>query len=155
MEKVRGGYKNAVKMLMVDHLMTQYSLKVGLKKFGEAGEKAVTKELSQFHDMSVFEPIDAGTLTSDDKRATLASLLFLKKKRDGKIKARACADRREQRETTAQDEAVSPTVSIESVFVTATIDAKEGQDVAVIDLPGAFLHADCDEFVLMKFQGRL
>jgi hypothetical protein len=56
MDKVRGGYKNAVRQLMVEHMMTQYSLNAGLKKFGEAGEKAVTKELSQFHDMSVFEP---------------------------------------------------------------------------------------------------
>jgi hypothetical protein len=78
-----------------------------------------------------------------DKKVSLASLLFLKEKRDGKIKARACADGQKQRETTAQDEAALPTVSIESVFVTATVEAKEGRDVAVINLSGAFLHANC------------
>jgi hypothetical protein len=62
------GDRNAVKQLMVEHMMTQYSLNAGLKKFGKAGEKAVTKELSQFHDMSVFEPNDASSLTSEDKK---------------------------------------------------------------------------------------
>lgn len=35
------------------------------------------------------------------------------------------------------------------------IKAMEEWEVAVIDLPGAFLHANCDEYVLMSFQGRL
>ena len=133
-------------------------VKAGLKKFGEAGEKAVTKELGQFHDMSLFEPIDATKLTKEERKQALASLLFLKQKqkRDGKIKAQACADGRKQRETTAADEAASPTVAIESVFMTCAIEALEGWDeVAVIDLPGAFLHAECDDYVLMSFQGRL
>lgn len=128
MDKVRGGYKDAVKHLMVEHLMAQYSLKAGLKKFGEAGEKAVTKELCQFHDMRVFKPVDPASLSGEDKKAALASLLFPKEKRDGKIKARACSDGRKQRETMSQEEAASPTVSIESVFVTATMEAKENRD---------------------------
>ena len=112
----------------VEHLMAQYSLKAGLKKFGEAREKAVTKELCQFHDMSVFKPVDPASLSGEDKKAALASLLFLKEKRDGRIKARACADGRKQLETMSQEEAASPTVSMESVFVMATMEAKENRD---------------------------
>jgi hypothetical protein len=39
-------------------------------------------------------------------------LMFLKRKRCGKIKARGCADRRPQREYISKDESSSPTVSI-------------------------------------------
>jgi hypothetical protein len=52
-------------------------------------------------------------------------LIFLKEKRDGKIKARLCANGSVQREHVAKEEAAAPTVALESVFVTATIDAKE------------------------------
>ncbi len=138
-----------------EFIMTQYSLKAGLKKFGEQGEAAVTRELGQFHDMNVFLPMDPNRLTKKEKAEALASLIFLKEKKDGTVKARACADGRKQRETTAEEEAASPTVSIDSVFMTCALEASEGRDVAVIDLPGAFLHADCNEHVIMRFQGRL
>ena len=47
------------------------------------------------------------------------------------------------------------TILIELVFITCTLEAKENQDMAVIDLPGAFLHAACKDLVIMKFQVRL
>ena len=34
--------------------------------------------------------------------------------------------------------ATSPTDALESVLLTSTIDAKEGRDVAIIDIPNAF-----------------
>ncbi len=34
---------------------------------------------------------------------------------------------------------MSPTVALESVFVTAAIDAKENREVVTIDIPGAFV----------------
>eukprot|EP00804_Cyclotella_cryptica_P003532 CCRYP_002153-RB/>CCRYP_002153-RB protein AED:0.61 eAED:0.32 QI:0/-1/0/1/-1/1/1/0/615 len=135
--------------------MTQYSLKAGLKVFGEEGEKAISKELGQFHDLSVFIPMDPTKLTRQERAAALASLMFLKQKKDGTLKARACADGRKQRESTAEEEAASPTVSIESIFISCAIEASEGRCVAVIDLPGAFLHANCEDYVIMRFHGRL
>ena len=33
-------------------------------------------------------------------------------------------------------ETTSPTVATDNVFISATIDAHEGQDVATVDLPG-------------------
>lgn len=73
----------------------------------------------------------------------------------GTVKARACADVRKQRETTMEEEDTSPTMSIESVFMSCAIDANKGQDVAVLDLLGAFLHADCDDHIIMQVQGWL
>lgn len=37
--------------------------------------------------------------------------------------------------------------------MTCAIKASERRDVAVMDLPGAFLHADCHDYVIMKFVG--
>ena len=53
------------------------------------------------------------------------------------------------------EEAAAPTVTLESVFVTATIDTKEKQEVVTIDIPGAFLHADNEDYVIMKMNGLL
>jgi hypothetical protein len=46
-------------------------------------------------------------------------------------------------------------VATESVFLTAVIDAHEGRDVGCFDIPGAFLHADCDEDITMILKGCL
>ena len=49
----------------------------------------------------------------------------------------------------------SPTVSTEAAMLTATIDALEGLDVAVVDILGAYLSADMDDEVHMVFRGTL
>jgi hypothetical protein len=76
--------------------LMQYSIKAGLKKFGEKGEAVVTKELKQLHDMTTFYPVDSKTLTKEDKARAIASLMFLKEKRDGTVEGRACADGQKQ-----------------------------------------------------------
>jgi hypothetical protein len=55
----------------------------------------------------------------------------------------------------AKEEAVAPTVALESVFVTATINTKEKQKVVTIDIPGVFLHANNEDYVVMKMNGLL
>jgi hypothetical protein len=103
----------------------QYSLEAGLKHFGERGEMAVSKELKQFNIYDVFEPLYANKLSDEEKLKALTLLIFLKERRDGNIKARSCAHGSVQREHVAKEETVAPTVALGSVFVTATIDAKE------------------------------
>jgi hypothetical protein len=39
--------------------------------------------------------------------------------------------------------------------VTAAIDAKENREVVTIDIPGAFLHATNDIYVVMRTNGTL
>jgi len=70
----------------------QYSLEAGLKHFGERGEMAVTKELKQFNVYDVFEPLYEDKLSGKEKSKALSLLIFLKKKRDGNVKARSCAN---------------------------------------------------------------
>ena len=65
-----------------DHIMgvimaEHFSLKKGIKLFGNRAEEATTKELQAIHNMSTYEPLDASKLTRDDKREALESLLFV------------------------------------------------------------------------------
>ena len=136
-------------------ILQQYSIGAGLRKFQERGEKGVTKELSQMHNMAVFAPIMKTDLTPEEKKKAISSLMFLKEKRDATIKARFCADGRKQRGDWTKQETTSPTVSNESVFLTSVIDAHERRDVGCYDIPGAFLHADSDEDITMVLKGRL
>jgi hypothetical protein len=52
----------------------------------------VSKELTQMHDMQVFRLVTRGSLTKEERMKAVASLMFLKEKRDHLVKARMCAD---------------------------------------------------------------
>jgi hypothetical protein len=141
--------------IMEDTVMTQHTMKKGIKIFGDAGVEAVLKELQQLHDRDVLKPKHADALSHQERRGALQYLMFLKQKRSGKIKGRGCADGRKQREYLSKEEVSSPTVAIESVLLTCTIDALERRDVATVDIPGAFMQADMDEVVHMKLEGQM
>jgi Reverse transcriptase (RNA-dependent DNA polymerase) len=130
-------------------------LKKGLLAFGEPGTEAVSKELKQLDDFDAMEPIHTKHLTALEKERILNYLMFLKEKRSGVIKGRGCADGRPQCAYIDKDDATSPTVSTEAVFLTCTVDAKEERDVALIDVPGAFMQTDNDEVVHMRLVGTM
>jgi hypothetical protein len=125
----------------------------GLKFFGEDGLKAVSKEMQQLHDRKVMDAKHSRDLTPKERNDALAYLMFLKRKRCGKIKGRGCADGRKQRAWTEKSESSSPTISTQAVFLTAVVDALEGRDVAIVDVPGAFMQVDMDEVVHVRFTG--
>ena len=55
-------------------------------------------------------------------------------------------------------DATSPTAALESVLLTSTIDAKEGRDVAFIDIPNAFVTTrikDKKYIVTVRVRGKL
>jgi hypothetical protein len=81
--------------------------------------------------------------------------MFLKEKRCGLIKGRGCADGRKQRDYLTKEETSSPTVAIESVMLSCTIDAKEKRDVATVDIPGAFMQTDMEGTVHMVLEGTM
>jgi hypothetical protein len=66
-----------------------------------------------------------------------------------------CVDGRGQQGDWSKQDTTSPTVSTKLVFITAVMDAHEGQDVACVGIPGAFLHADLDEDIIMILKGQL
>jgi hypothetical protein len=134
----------------------QYSITKGLKLFGKEGEKAVTKELSQMHDMIVYTSVHAHELTRKQKHQALEeSLIFLTKKRCGRMKAQACANGSKQRSYIAKENAISPTVATDSVFITSAIEAYEKRWVMTMDILDAFLHAETDEEIHMLLCGQL
>jgi hypothetical protein len=65
----------------------QYQLEAGIKQFSEWGESAVTKELDQFNKYKVFEPKHANDLSEEDRKKVPSSLIFLKEKKNGALKA--------------------------------------------------------------------
>ena len=117
----------------------------GIKEFGAVGAEAVHKEMKQLHDRKVPIPVDPSKLSRGERRSALQYLMFLKRKRDGTIKGRGCADGRVQRTYTSKEESSSPTVSIEATTITCAIAAAENRCVATVDIPGAFMQADMDE----------
>ncbi len=137
------------------YLMIQYNLKPGLKKFGVRGQNAAVKELTSLHVMDTWTPMFAEHLSREQRMRALSSLLFLKEKRTGDVKGRACINGAPQRAYIAKEDAASPTVSVESTFITATIAAAEKRKVRCYDVPSAFVNTDVDEDVIMVLKGEL
>ena len=65
--------------------------------------------------------------------------MTIKAKNDGTLKGRGCADGRKERAWVPKEDASFPTPAPESVFLSCAIDAREGRDVATLDIPGMFL----------------
>ena len=66
--------------------------------------------------------------------------MFLKEKSSGKVKGRARVNRAPQRAYTRKEDAFSPTVANESVFITSVLADHEKRFVRCYDVPVAFLH---------------
>ncbi len=132
----------------------QMSEKAGIKKFGRRAEEALMTEFAQLEDLTVFEGLDPSTLMSEQQRTALRAINLIKEKRDGRIKGRTVADGRPQWSLYDKSETASPTVSIDALMLSLMIDAKEGCNVAMADVAGAYLKVDMDDFVIMKFTGK-
>ena len=73
----------------------------------------------------------------------------------GQIKGRGCVDGRKQRLYMHKEDTSLTTVAVESLYISATLDARERPDVATVDIPGAFMQADMIGDVHMKLEGKL
>ena len=141
--------------LVFGAIMAQLSLKQGLKKWGQRGADSAMKEMRQMHDLQAFFPRDPKTMTKQQRIQALSSLIFLKEKANGEIKSRTCINGAPQRKYIKKEDAASPTVSTDGVFIVNAINAYEERDVATMDLPGAFLNTLTDELVFMVLKGEL
>jgi hypothetical protein len=136
----------------------QYGFNRGLKEFGTVGYEATVKELDDnLLGMGAVKMLKPTEITKNIRYEALNYLMFLKRKRCGKVKARGCADGRPQREYISKDESSSPTVSIYALMTSCLMDAIEGRKVATCDIPGAFLQADwpADRDCYLKFEGAM
>ena len=108
---------------------TTYSLKKGISKYGNKCRQAINKELSQLHNREFFKPVMLSDLIREEKDKAMNSLIFLTEKRDGTIKARACANGSTRRTHIDKNKAASPTVTTEAILTTAVMNAKQQRNV--------------------------
>jgi len=89
------------------------------------------------------------------------SLLFLTEKQDDTVEARHHANGSIQQNWRSSGSTASPTVCAELVLLLAAMDAEEGQDIAVSDVPNAFIQKEVSERdeegnrMIMKIHGAL
>lgn len=77
---------------------------------------------------------------------------MITKKRDESLKGRTCADSHKQRQQKNKVESALPTAHTESILLTVIVDAYEERFVGVSDTKGAYLNADFNKFLLIKFE---
>ena len=139
----------------------QYIFEKGLKKFKQRGSDAAAKELDQLHRRNCFSPLDVSKMTPQEKRKAMDALMFLTEKRDKSVKGRMVYNGKPTRKWLSREDSASPTAALESIMLTAIVDAKEGRDVMMADVPNAFIQTkmpeikDGKERVTMKITGVL
>jgi hypothetical protein len=143
---------------VVAHIMTQLSLKSGLKRWGHKAYVAVMSEMKQLHFCDMFKPKHWNKLSKTQHQAVLESCMFLKEKRDESLKRRTVARGNKQHDYIAKEDASSPTITTETILLLYIIDAKEERDVAIIDIPDAFIQTrveDKEDMAIIKICGVL
>ena len=82
---------------VVIEIMTQFSLKAGLKEWGYKARSASKSEMKQLHLRNTFIPMHRRDLTYEERRVELELHMFLKQKRYGNIKGGAVGVSNKQR----------------------------------------------------------
>ena len=99
--------------------------------------------------------VNRSDMSREEIKCALQYLMFLKEKRLGKIKGCRCADGQKQRLYKGKDQTSSPTVFIESLFLSSVIDGHEHRKVMTLDIPGAFMQTNIDETIHIRLDGLL
>jgi hypothetical protein len=107
--------------------------------------------MKQLHFRNTFKPKHWQELSQEKRKTVLESHMFLKQKRDGKIKGRTVAGGNKQQDYISKEDASSQTVATESLVLSCIIDTKEEQDVAVVDIPNAFVQTRVENEKDMAF----
>jgi len=115
----------------------------------------MSTELEQVHSRMVIKPKQPHELSRKERVDALRYLMFLKEKHAGQIKGRGCADEFKQRLYMQKEETSSPTVAVESLHISTTMDAYERHAMETVDIPSTFMQADMVGNVHDKLEGRL
>ena len=130
---------------------TQISAKKGIKKFGERTLNAIITEYEQLEDFSVFTPLDLKYMNKEDHKNGLYDIDLIKEKRTGKLKGRKVVDGRKQRPLYDKYDISSPALSQDDFLGTLVIDRHKNRYVGITDIVGAFIKADQNDLVVVKF----
>lgn len=128
--------------------------------YGDAATLSIASELTSVHKKGVMSQVRVSTLSPAQLSSVIRSSMFLKEKffPDGdfdKLKSRFVAGGdRQDRAAYTETETSSPTVSLQSLYMTAAIAARERRKVGTMDVGNAFLNADMVKEVLMRIEPR-
>jgi hypothetical protein len=98
------------------------------------------------------------SLTAEQRKKVLESHIFVERKCNGILKARQVAGGNKQQGYIAKEDTSSPTMSSEAVLLTYLVDANKNRDVAIVDIPNAFVQTiveDEKEKALIHIRGPL
>ena len=124
---------------IIEMVMTQLSLNKALKICGNDTKKAVKAKIKQLHWRESFKPVRYNELTPTQRQMSLETHIFVTKKRSGELKARQLAGGNTQRDFISKEEVSSPTALQDSIILSSIINAMEEQEVAIVDIPNAFV----------------
>ena len=110
---------------------------------GDDAVKAIIKEVKQLDNKRAFQPLKASALTNKERQGALEFI------------ARTCADGRKQHNYVDKVEASSPTISLEALMMIILTAPHKDCEVLVAEIVGAYLNADMEDFVVMKFRDRM
>ena len=134
-------------------MVTQVMEHKGIVKHGKKVVEALMKEYAQLDEFKVFETLDSASLSKKEKARALRVINLLKKKCNSSLKGRTCVDGRNQRPYISKEKSVSPTCSNDTLMLILIQAAFIGRKIATADVQAAYLHAEMDNFVLIKLQG--
>jgi hypothetical protein len=124
---------------IVGMVMAQVLLKAALMKWGKEAEESFGKEMKQLNWQKSFKPMHWKSLTAKQHKKVLDFHILVKRKRNGISKARQVAGGNKQWGYITKEDASSPTVSLEAVLLICVVDANKNRDVAIVDIPNAFV----------------
>ena len=132
------------------------SVRAALREHGEEARGVILSELRQMITKRVWRPVKMTGMTRDERRRIIRSSMFIKEKffSSGafeKLKARLVAGG-DQQDRSLYENLSAPTVSTSSVFAVMAVAASEGRRAMVIDIGGAYLHADMDAGVIVHMR---
>lgn len=133
----------------------QWSVQQGVDKFGHLEEESVMKEIQNLTVKNdCFGEVDFKSLTQEMKDKALPILMFMVMKRNGDLKTRGCVNGSVQKLYMNKEDVSSPTPDFYAFKYICAVIAREGRDVASVDLPGFFLQTkQDDETLLLRLTG--
>ena len=96
------------------------------------------------------------SLTTEEHKKSCEAVNSMKEKSSGEIKGRTCANGSGQCDCIGKEEATNPAVSMESVLLTAEMEAKQHHKVQTCVTPNAFTQTtldDIEEQIVLMLHG--
>ena len=147
-----------VKLLTIneDYAIFNLKIKEALKKHGRASLVSLIEEIYGIHELKTLTPVEKKRLSNNQLRKIIRSKYFLKEKLNPhsgeflQLKSRLVAGG-DMQDRTVYEDISSPTVTLQSVFMIASLAAREKRKVVTADIGKAYLNAEMTgEEVLME-----